>query len=74
MVKVYSILPSKKITIKKKKTEPSASHVLKQLLYSQLFEGKRSVGGQKKRYKDTLKVSLKGLNIEVGSWETPPCS
>ena len=26
-------------------------------------------GGQKKRYKDTLKVSLKNFNISAESWE-----
>ena len=30
---------------------------------------KRSQGGQKKRYKDTLKASLKNFDIPVGSWE-----
>ena len=30
---------------------------------------KRSHGGQKKRYKDTLKASLKDLNIPTESWE-----
>ena len=32
-------------------------------------EGKRSQGGQKKRYKDTLKASLKDFNIPTESWE-----
>ena len=31
--------------------------------------GKRSYGGQKKRYKDTLKASLKDFNIPTESWE-----
>ena len=30
---------------------------------------KRSHGGQKKRYKDTLKASLKEFNIPTESWE-----
>ena len=34
-----------------------------------LQEGKRSQGGQKKRYKDTLKASLKDFNIPTESWE-----
>ena len=33
------------------------------ILYGELQVGKRSHGGQKKRYKDTLKVSLKDFNI-----------
>ena len=31
--------------------------------------GKRSHGAQKKRYKDTLKASLKDFNIPTESWE-----
>ena len=31
--------------------------------------GKRSYGGQKKRYKDTLKASLKDFNLPTESWE-----
>ena len=31
--------------------------------------GKRSHGGQKKRYKDTLKASLKDFDIPTESWE-----
>ena len=41
----------------------------KQLLYGELCHGKRSVGGQRKRFKDTLKVSLKDFNICTESWE-----
>ena len=31
--------------------------------------GKRSVGGQKKRFKDTLKKTLTSFNIDVTNWE-----
>ena len=41
----------------------------KQLLYGELQSGKRSQGGQKKRYKDSLKVSLKACDINCDSWE-----
>ena len=41
----------------------------KNVLYGELQEGKRSQGGQKKRYKDTLKASLKDFNIPTESWE-----
>ena len=37
--------------------------------YGELQEGKRSQCGQKKRYKDTLKASLKDFDIPMGSWE-----
>ena len=38
----------------------------KKVLYGELQVGKRSHGGQKKRYKDALKASL---NIPTESWE-----
>ena len=41
----------------------------KKIFYGKLQEGKRSQGGQKKRYKDTLKASLNDFDIPVGSWE-----
>ena len=41
----------------------------KKVLYGDLQEGKRSQRGQKKRYEDTLKASLKDFNIPTGSWE-----
>jgi hypothetical protein len=41
----------------------------KQLMYSELSTGKYSAGGQKKRFKDSLKVSLKSFNINTNSWE-----
>ena len=42
----------------------------KKLFYGELAEGKRSPGGQKKRFKDTLKVSLKSFDIKPDTWET----
>ena len=41
----------------------------KKILYGELEMGKRSEGGQEKRYKDTLKASLKDFNIPTESWE-----
>ena len=41
----------------------------KKVFYGELQEEKRSQGGQKKRYKDTLKASLKDFEIPMGSWE-----
>ena len=41
----------------------------KKVFYGELQEGKRSQSGQKKRYKDTLKASLKDFEIPMGSWE-----
>ena len=41
----------------------------KKVFYGELQEGKRSQGGQTKRYKDTLKATLKDFDIHMGSWE-----
>ena len=41
----------------------------KQVFYSQLKEGKRIRGGQKKRYKDVLKANMKKCNIDFNNWE-----
>ena len=41
----------------------------KKILYGELQVGKRSHGDQKKQYKDTLKASLKDINIPTESWE-----
>ena len=41
----------------------------KKVFYGELPEGKRPKSGQTKRYKDTLKASLKDFDIPVGSWE-----
>ena len=55
-----------------------AGHVLrmpeyrlpKQVLFSQLKEGTRTKGGQKKHFKDNLKANLKKCNINDNNWET----
>ena len=39
------------------------------VFYGELQEGKRSQGGQKKRYKDTFKASLKDFDIPIASWK-----
>ena len=41
----------------------------KKIVYGELQVGKRSHGGQKKRYKDTIKASLKAFNIPTWSWK-----
>ena len=45
----------------------SDNRLPKQLLYGELCQGKRSVGGQKKRYKYSLNVSPKSLDIYLNS-------
>ncbi|XP_076035929.1 uncharacterized protein LOC143021930 [Oratosquilla oratoria] len=41
----------------------------KQIFYSQLKEGNRKKGGQKKRYKGLLKANMKKCNIDFNNWE-----
>ena len=41
----------------------------KQLLYGEICNGKRPVGGQKKRFKDTHKKTLTSFNFYVTNWE-----
>uniref|UniRef100_A0A803TRR0 ribonuclease H n=1 Tax=Anolis carolinensis TaxID=28377 RepID=A0A803TRR0_ANOCA len=41
----------------------------KQMLYSELKNGKRNVGGQEKRFKDGLKANLKNCGIDTENWE-----
>ena len=41
-------------------------HLPKQLFFAELSEGKRHMGGQKKRYKDTLKALLKTFSCTNG--------
>ncbi|XDV19733.1 hypothetical protein PO909_025152 [Leuciscus waleckii] len=41
----------------------------KQILYSQLKEGTRATGGQKKRYKDNIKAILNKFHITSSNWE-----
>ncbi len=42
----------------------------KRLLYGELSEGRRSTGSQRKRYKESLKSSLKAFDINNESWES----
>ena len=39
------------------------------IFYGELVKGKRLQGGQRKRYKDCLKSTLKLCNIDVDNWE-----
>ena len=41
----------------------------KVIFYSELANGKRKTGAPKKRYKDSLKCSLKDCSIDVKKWE-----
>ena len=45
------------------------SCILKQILYGELAQGSRKVGGQKLRYKDVAKRNMKAVDLDVSSWE-----
>jgi len=42
----------------------------KQVFFGELKKGKRAQGGPKKRFKDTLKASLKSYGLDLKSWES----
>lgn len=46
----------------------SNERIPKALFFGELAEGKRSTGGQRKRYKDVLKATLKAYNIDSKTW------
>ena len=46
----------------------------KQMFYGELKHGKRSQGGQRKRYKDCMKSSMKKFNIDSNNWEETACN
>ncbi len=45
------------------------SRIPKQIFYGELQSGKRSRGAPKKRFKDTLKASLKCFDIDLTNWD-----
>ena len=47
----------------------SDSIIPKQLLYGELSQGARKVGGQCKCFKDSLKANLKDFNMDITTWE-----
>ena len=40
-----------------------------QLFFAELSQGKKHIGGQNKRYKDTLKASLKTFSVPTNGWQ-----
>ena len=46
-----------------------SERIRKQLLCGELTHGRPCRGGQKRRFKDKLKVSLKSVDIDTDSWE-----
>ena len=69
MQSVHSLLKLAQLSWTGNVTRMPGERLLKKVLYREPQEGKRSQGGQKKRYKDTLKASLKDFNIPTESLE-----
>ena len=66
---IYTILMQSQLRWAGHVARMSDERLPKKLLFGELQEGKRSQGGQKKRFKDTLKASLKSFNISHNTWE-----
>ena len=45
----------------------------KQALYGQLLDALRKAGGQKLRFKDTLRHNLRNIGIDHKNWEKIAC-
>ena len=66
---IYTILMQSQLRWAGHVARMSDDRLPKRLLFGELQQGKRSQGGQKKRFKDTLKASLKAFNINHNTWE-----
>ena len=66
---IHTILQKAQVRWAGHVTRMSDDRLPKQLLYGELCYGKRSLGGQKKRFTDTIKQTLTSFNIDVTNWE-----
>ena len=66
---IHTLLQKAQVRWAGHETRMPDNRLPKQLLYDELCYGKRSVGRQKKRFKDTLKKTLTSFNIDVTNWE-----
>jgi len=69
MPSIYTMLRQSQLRWAGHVTRMPEERLPKQIFYGELKNGARSQGGQKKRYKDTLKASLKSFDINLESWE-----
>ena len=51
------------------RTWDTGARIPKQLVYGELSQGARKVGGQCKCFKDSLKANLKDFNMDITTWE-----
>jgi len=66
---IYTLLQKARLRWAGHLVRMSDSRLPKKILYGKLSSGKSSAGGQKKRYKDSLKVSVKDFGICDNTWE-----
>ena len=69
MQSVHTILKLAQLRWTGHDTTMPGEHLPKKIFCGELKMGKRSHGGQKKRYNDILEASLKDFNIPSESWE-----
>ena len=69
MPSIFALLRQRQLRWAGHVSRMSDKRLPKRLLYGELQSGARSHGGQKKRFKDTLKVSMKDFNIDPTLWE-----
>ena len=66
---IYTMLRKSQLRWSGHVTRMPDERLPKRLLYGELQTGTRCRGGQKKRYKDTLKASMKDFGIDHRAWE-----
>ena len=70
MPSVHTLLEKVKVRWSGQVVRMSNDRLPEQLLYGEMCRDKRKVGGQKKRYKDVLKISLRSPHIDVDFLES----
>ena len=70
MFSVFTMLRKSQLRWARHVTRISEERLPERLVYGELQTGVRCHGGQKKRFQDTLKASMKDFGVDHNSWET----